>query len=341
LKHVEGKTGVRLVHADKLPDDLDAHLDAIGLPAPAWAKLPDLWRFSFWSQRELLKRLREARKQDGTVRETVVAAVEYLRLINDAVFFSPDIPTRVSDLLESHRRHRFLARSVALELETGQVVYDAPGDTSTFKAALFDGKHFAVQGAMYLSHRARLYILKAAVDYAVGLQLGTIKTFVLRLAGKEIPLSISPYAAFGAAVLRAMKSFAQLPTFWQALMWSWGGFILADREKQEFELLARETGILVEEIPTALTAFDKLFPVPGGWFRQPKYDQRRVLMQMPAVLRGMGAVRRLAMYAVDRYDKLGYKDSTASHMAQDHNAGARLLNESNETGNAAAPNAIP
>jgi hypothetical protein len=138
-----------------------------------------------------------------------------------------------------------------------------------------------------------------------------------------------------------MKSFAQLPTFWQALMWSWGGFILADREKQEFELLARETGILVEEIPTALTAFDKLFPVPGGWFRQPKYDQRRVLMQMPAVLRGMGAVRRLAMYAVDRYDKLGYKDSTASHMAQDHNAGARLLNESNETGNAAAPNAIP
>jgi hypothetical protein len=170
--------------------------------------------------------------------------------------------------------------------------------------------------------------LKAAVDYTVGLKAGTIKTFVVRIGGKDIPLSSSPYAAFGAAVenLKSMKSFLRLPVFWQTLMWSWGGFILTDREQQEFELLAKETGVLVDDIPIALTAFDKLFPVAGGWFKQPGYDQRRVLMQMPAVLRGMGAFRRLAMYGVDGYDKLGYKDSTGNHMAQDHNAGASLLN---------------
>lgn len=332
LKHIEARTGIHLVHAHALPDDVDKHLEAMGLPKPVWDKLPDLWRFSFWAQRELLKKLRGAKKKDDVVRETVVKTIEYQRLINDAVFFTPDVPTRVSDLLQAHMGHRNLAASIALELQTGKVEFENPAETATFKNALFGGNHFPVQGVFYLTHRARLYILKAAVDYAVGLKTGTIKNIVIKIGGKEIPLSSSPYAAFGKAVdeLSQLKSFMRLPALWQTFLWTWGGFILLDRQEAEYERLSQETGVPVNEIPAALTAFDKLFPVGGGWFRQPSSSQRRVLMMMPAAMRGIGAFRRLLMNGVTEYKDLGYKDSTTWHLGQDNNAGAKLLNESKE-----------
>src|SRR5687768_16607394 len=126
---------------------------------------------------------------------------------------------------------------------------------------------------------------------------GTIKRMVIKIDGKEIPLSASPYAAFEQAVneLSALKSFMRLPVFWQTFLWSWGGFILTDRQDIEYERLSHETGVPVGEIPLALSAFDKLFPVTGGWFKQPSGSQRRVLMMMPAAVRGIGAFRRLLM----------------------------------------------
>jgi hypothetical protein len=226
---------------------------------------------SFWAQRELLKRLRAEKKKDDVIRETVVKALEYQRLINDAVFFTPDVPTRVNELLQAHMGHRVLARSIALELDTGKVDYENPANTTTFKNALFGGEHFSVQGAFYLAHRARLYILKAAVDYAVGMKCGTIKKMIAKIAGKEIPLNASTYAAFEKAVneLSLLKSFMRLPVFWQTFMWSWGGFILTDRQDKEYERLSQETGVLVDEVPLAISAFDKLLPVPADGSSNP------------------------------------------------------------------------
>ncbi len=53
-------------------------------------------------------------------------------------------------------------------------------------------------------------------------------------------------------------------------------------------------------------------------------------MMMPAAIRGIGAFRRLLMNSVAEYMELGYKDYTTSHLGQDNNAGAKLLNESKE-----------
>lgn len=61
----------------------------------------------------------------------------------------------------------------------------------------------------------------------------------------------------------------------------------------------------VDEIPPALSAFDMLFPIDGGWFRQPSSSQRRVLKMMPATVRGIGAFRRLLMNGVTDYKDLG------------------------------------
>lgn len=66
----------------------------------------------------------------------------------------------------------------------------------------------------------------------------------------------------------------------------------------------------MNEIPAALSAVEKLFPVGGGCFTQPSSSQRRVRMMMTAAMRGIGAFRRLLMNGVEDYKDLGYKDST-------------------------------
>ena len=58
------------------------------------------------------------------------------------------------------------------------------------------------------------------------------------------------------------------PLFWQVFLWSWGGFLLTDCVDEQYEKLSQETGVPIAEIPLALQAFDKLFPTPGGWFRE-------------------------------------------------------------------------
>jgi hypothetical protein len=83
LKHVQARTGITFVHVPK-PEEAETHFTAIGLPEPAWADLPEIWRFSFWAQRRLLKSLGEAIRAE-VCPESAKAAKKYHHLINDAV----------------------------------------------------------------------------------------------------------------------------------------------------------------------------------------------------------------------------------------------------------------
>jgi hypothetical protein len=326
LKHVQTRTGTRLVHIPK-PDAAEGHFKKLGLPAPHWAELPELWRFSFWMQRRLLRCIPVAIRE-GVSPHCARAAKNYHQLINDAVFFIPDVRARVGELLSAHFGHQKLARSCACELETGNVELDDPPDTRTFKRALFQGESFLVQACLYLSHRARLYILKAVVDYWLARERGEVKVTRLKFGDMLIELSagnLTKAMAAGIEELSTAKSFRVFPLFWQVFLWSWGGFLLADRLEAEYELLARETGVPPGEIPLALQAFDRLFPTSNGWFREPTGDSRKVLMLMPAAMRGIGAFRRTLHEGGKAYSDLGYKDNTGYRMHSDHNCGARLL----------------
>jgi len=54
LQHIRDRTGITLLHVPK-PEDAEAHFQALGLPGPPWENLPEIWRYSFWAQRRLLK----------------------------------------------------------------------------------------------------------------------------------------------------------------------------------------------------------------------------------------------------------------------------------------------
>lgn len=330
LKHIQTRTGIKFIHIPS-PQDADVCLKSLGLPESGWDLCPRIWRYSFWLQRRLLKSISEAIRND-ICPTCARAAKEYHQLINDAVFFLPDIRDRINALLTAHLKHQRLARSAAYELETNTVEFDNPPETKTFKNAYFQGKWFPVQACLYLAHRARLYILKAVVDYWIARERGALPKTTLKVGDQLIELTsdrLTRAMASGIEELSASASFRLLPVFWQVFMWGWGGFLLTDRLKEEYEQLSHETGVPVEEIPVALSAFDRIFPTPQGWFRQPNGDSRRVLVLMPPAMRGLGAIRRLMRQSVDEYSKLGYADQTGPRMASDHNVGVRLLDGGN------------
>lgn len=321
LQHVASRTGITFLHVAK-PEDAESHFKTLGLPEPSRSYLPELWRFSFWAQRRLLISLQSAIRQK-VCPETSKAAKEYHRLINDAVFFIPDVRDRVGSLLTAHFEHQELGASAAYECETGRVELANPPDTKTFRRALFNGEHFPIQTCLYLAHRARLYIIKALVDYWLGCERGEIQdATALRINIKSSLLS--PAMKRGIEELSRATSFRMFPVFWQVFLWSWGGFLLKDRLDEEYADLERETGVPVYEIPIALSVYDKLFPMSGSWLKEPDNDSRRVLTLMPAAMRGVGAFRR-KLREEKEYKDLGFGDATIGRLISDHNACARLL----------------
>lgn len=325
LRHVQDRTGIGFLHVPK-PQDAEACFKAIGLPDPATGSLPQLWRYSFWAQRRLLRSVSEAIRKN-VCPESSKLAKEYHRLINDAVFFIPDISDRVGELLTAHFTHQELGASASYELETGKAKFSNPPQTATFRRASYSGRHFPVQACLYLGHRARLYIIKALVDFWFAQQRGEVKHPQLRVGGKviELPYGMTPAMTAGLKELSAAKSFPLLPVFWQVFLWSWGGFLLKDRLDAEYSHLERETGVPKDEIPLALSAFDRIFPTPNGWFREPDADSRRLVMLMPSSMRGIGSLRRRAQYKAKEYKDLGYRDETTYRLVGDHNTTVRLL----------------
>ncbi|PKQ38168.1 MAG: hypothetical protein CVT59_02775 [Actinobacteria bacterium HGW-Actinobacteria-1] len=326
LKHVADRSQVLPIHVEAL-DQVDQHFDALGLAPPSDAQLPEVWRFSFWAQRRLLRSLGVAIGAD-VCPETAKAAKRYHQLVNDAVFFLPDVRDSIAQLVEAHFDHQQLGKTAAHEIDSGVVDFSSPASSETFTAALFGGRHFPVQACLYLAHRARLYLLKALVDYQLARDRGEIVEPTLRIGGRTIDFasgSLTTAMAHGVRELSEASAFHRFPALWQTFLWAWGGFILTDRQDEEFAALSASTGVPVDEIPLALTAFDKLFPAGDGWFRQPGQDARNVLMLMPAAMRGIGSFHRLQRAGVEEYRELGFTDYTASRMASDHNSGARLL----------------
>jgi hypothetical protein len=321
LDHLRAKTGIELLHVKNL-EDADPLLGGLGLPAPSWSDLPQLWRYSFWAQRLLLGSLGRAIQQD-ICPNSAKTAKNFHHLINDAVFFIPDVRLRIEKLVTAHFEHQRLARGAAYEIQTGVEELIEPPKTKAFTNALYYGDHFPVQACLYLEHRARLYILKALVDYWLALD----KDEVRNKSSRFVDAHLTAAQATAVEELAQSKSFKMFPLFWQVFLWSWGGFLLTDRLEGEYKQLASETGVAVEDIPTALTAFDKIHPTPGGWFRQPSNDSRRVLMLMPAAMRGIGAFRRKTQATVENYCALGLAEETPNRLQWDHNTVARLLDD--------------
>ena len=95
---------------------------------------------------------------------------------------------------------------------------------------LRSGAYPLIQSAFYAEHRARLAILKIAVDHECAVETG-------KIAVPKIASGTFDYADLGYWILpssfkvgldesKSHKHFKRYPLFWQVFLWGFGGFYL-------------------------------------------------------------------------------------------------------------------
>lgn len=322
---------VRFVHLGDFSDAIQ-RFTAAGFPTISEPSAVELWRWSYWAERELVRYVRQYAKGNPS-RKGSAAALEYLHLVNNGVFFTPDVRSRLRELYGAYQEHPKLSLGIALELAGGE--YDPTTidpKNATIKEAMQDGTHPLIQAA-YVEHRARLAILKAAIDHECAVEAGEIPAPKITKPGEGLNWGDLSYWVLpnsfraGLDELKTHAAFKRYALFWQVFLWGFGGMYLSDRKDTEFQWLADETGVPVEEVPNALRAFDILFPLPGGgsWLVTPGPTHLTRVKMMPVPMAGIGSFLRRRKYGVEKYQELGYADYTGKDIAIRHNAVVNLL----------------
>lgn len=290
-----------------------------------------VWRHSYSVERRLAKVLTD-RVKSHKGQQGAAAALAYHRLVNDSIFFQETVLGRMHALYDAYKQHPKLSLACAIEAEGG--LYDPavePTDNALMREAMREGKHPFLQACFYTEHRARLALLKAAVDYccenpegispydpALVVNDGKIDLYELWL--HSLPQSFKD----GIAWLVQQPTFRRYALFWQQFLWGWGGFYLDDRAEQEFELMAARCGIPTAEIPVALQAFDRFFP-SGGWLVAPGWTCARRVKMMPTYFQGVGVYHRRLLYGWNELYEVKSSGYTGQDMARWNNAAVEFL----------------
>lgn len=322
VANVFGPLDVAVVDFEDFADPL-GKFTAAGLPVIEHPDEITHWRWVHHTERLLTAKLISMAKT--ATADGPRAVLTYHRLVNDGIFFEPTIASRLQALYAAYQSHPRLTLSCAREMDGHAFDPDVlPGSSSDrITEALRHGQHLLLQAAFYAEHRAKLAILKAAIDMACRLP-----KVVAKLIGPGFKMGAPPLPGSfveGLRWLTAQPTFTQYARLWQIFLWSWGGFYLEDRQDQEFAWLSTHSGVPVDEIATALDAFDEFFPAGPSWVTTAGTTHCRIVKMVPVMFRGLGAYHRLIAYGVETYQDLGYADYTASDMARWHNRLVALL----------------
>jgi len=260
-----------------------------------------VWRFAYWVERNLLRRLNHKKKSHRNI-ACYSALKAYYYDVSSGVFFTENIVDKLNKLYDAFRKYPHITAKCAHELagDSFDKEYSSLPD-GIFSETYYKCKYTDVQISTFIEHRARLSILKSAIDLKLYQRAGeTSKTeSYLELLGYKIPkFDFLPQSFIdGLNTISAHPYFHKYAVFWQYFIWLFGGFILVDYEEQEYQLLSEQTGIPVEEIPNALSAYDALFPNAGGWFLDlSPHSNIRVLKMFPVPFMGVGANYRRLKY---------------------------------------------
>lgn len=320
--------GVSLVDLGDFCDPA-ARLGACGFRPFRDPILLDVFRLSFRAERALLDGVRWERRVEAE-RRGPQEVLAYHDVINDHVFFLVDVAERLRRLYGAYRTHPKLSLAIARELsgapfDQAAATRVSPGAARLLAEAMYGAAHPTLQASFYVEHRARLSILKAAIDLACLDDAGRLpRDDASRASFQALPATFRA----GLARLRGRPHFRRYALLWQVFLWGLGGFWLAHREAEEFGWLAAHTGIPAAEIGAALRAFDDLFPLASGsWIVPVRGTPLRVAKMVPAALRGVGAVQRLLRRRAVDYDRFALGPLGRRNLITWHNALVRLLRE--------------
>lgn len=276
----------------------------------------NIWRFSCWLERCMLKRLWSQKKRNLSMK-CYSALCNYYQEINGGIFFIENIVERVDKLYSTFiNEFPHITAKTAHELvgdDFDQEYGDIP--PQIYNDTFFHCNYNDIQISMFTEHRARLAILKSAVDYILYKMAGVstrTQDITRRTLGFEYSLMETLPVSFRAGLeeLSSHQYFHKYPLFWQWFLWVFGGFILKDYQEQEYLVLSEKTGIPIEEIDNAFNSYQILFPVNDGWFLEYPNSMVRHMKIFPVPFMGIGANYRLWLYGEG--DNPEYKDLKTS-----------------------------
>jgi hypothetical protein len=264
-----------------------------------------LWRFSYWTERRLLERLYALKKKMHNHAKRYSALAEYFFLINNRTFFTENIVLRAEELYKAFQKYPHVSAKCGNEMlgQPFELDYDTL-PAQIFRETFYECQLNDIAISTFVEHRARLAILKNAIDYTIyekaGDEAKTKATYSFKVAESDVEYARIKFLpqAFrdGLSEIAQEPYFFRYPVFWQWFLWYFGGFILKDLKDKEYELFSRCTGIPADHIDNALGAYEKVFPMAHGWFSDLGDGSRvRVMKMMSLPFMGIGAnVRRLA-----------------------------------------------
>jgi len=279
-----------------------------------------VWRFSYWVERNLLHRLNRKKKSHQNIK-CFKALEDYYYELNSGIFFTENIVEKVYKLYSTFQKYPHISAKTGNEL-IGKP-FDEDYDSmpkNTYEETYYKCSYNDIQISTFIEHRARLAILKNAIDYKLYKKAGDENKIrdlpFLRISGINFEVSLIDLlpSSFkeGLEKISENKYFHKYPIFWQWFMWIFGGFILKDYEEKEYEFLSQKTGIPIDEVSAALESYQILFPKDDGWFidLSPK-SNIKIMKMFPVPFMGIGANFRRLIYT-------GFKEFENLKLTGDH-----------------------
>jgi hypothetical protein len=228
------------------------------------------WRYSYWIERSLMRQLNR-RKKTLQDKKCFKALESYYFQVNSGIFFTENIIRRLTQLYSTFQKFPRISAKCANELigNPFDEEYDAVPEP-IFNDTYYKCSYNDIQISTFIEHRARLAILKSAIDFKLYKE-ADVKARVeatSKVGGVKFDLLHLVPTGFrqGLETISGHRHCHRYPVFWQWFMWVFGSFILKDYEEEEYAILSERTGIPIEEIPDALKSYQILFPREDGWF---------------------------------------------------------------------------
>jgi hypothetical protein len=253
-----------------------------------------------------MKRLKHKKKSQQNVKR-YKALEDYYFEVNSGIFFTENIIERLTKLYSAFQEHPRISAKCANEVMGSDFNDEHESLPKEIYADTFYNCNYNdIQISTFVEHRARIAILKNAIDYRLYKEAGyenKTKDVSRKILGLEFSLFDSLPSLFkdGLDIICKQQYCNRYPVFWQWFMWLFGGFILKEQQEKEFEILSEKTGIPVDEIPNALASYQVLFPMKDGWFQDLSPFSNVILMKLfPVPFMGIGANYRRLLYTQNR-----------------------------------------
>jgi hypothetical protein len=295
--------GVGVVVAEKSEDTAGAfgglYPGAVIIPQDLTA-----WRYSYWIERKLLDRLRNQYKSNSKVKR-YGELQKYHDQVNNSIFFTTNLLERIADLYSAFFSHTKITARCAMEMIGGKFDVDEPTiPGALFNKTFYESDYNDLQISCYIDQRARLAILKNAIEYKL-LERQGLKDDRTSRAAKFLGFDIDRYNLLPKHLRSGLDAIMQhpfvhrYPVFWQWFSYVFGGFILLEKKDQEYKLLSEKTGVPVAEIENAFSSYAALFPSEREWFEDGEYSSIRRMIFNSGPFEGIGSFYRLINYAPD------------------------------------------